>query len=106
MRRILVDFARSRQKLKRGGDRQQVTLDEGLMVTAEGGADLLALDETLERLTALNPRQGRVVELRYFGGLSEEEVAGVLGVSERTVRNDWGVARAWLYKELKHGGGA
>lgn len=106
MRRILVDFARARRNLKRGGGARRVTLDEGALVSPESGTDLLALDESLERLAALNPRQGRVVELRYFGGLSEKEVAGVLKVSERTVRNDWGLARAWLYRELSRGGGA
>src|SRR6266480_3914431 len=83
MRRILVDFARTRQNLKRGGGALQVTLDEAL-----------------EQLAVLNPRQSRVVELRYFGGLKEEEVAEALNVSSRTVRNDWSLARAWLYREL------
>src|SRR5437588_4784320 len=104
MRRILVDFARTRQNLKRGGGARQVTLDEGLVVSPEGGADLLALDEALERLAILNPRQSRVVELRYFGGLNEEEAAEALDVSPRTVRHDWSVARAWLYRELSRGG--
>jgi RNA polymerase sigma factor (TIGR02999 family) len=104
MRRILVDFARARQNLKRGGGALQVTLDEGLVVSPESGADLLALDEALEKLAALNPRQSKVVELRYFGGLKEEEVAEALNVSPRTIRHDWSVARAWLYRELRHGG--
>src|SRR6267143_1863477 len=93
MRRILVDFARARQNLKRGGGARQVTLDEALVVTPESGADLLALDEALERLAVLNPRQAQVVEQRYFGGLNEEEVAEVLKVSPRTVRSDWSLAR-------------
>jgi RNA polymerase sigma factor (TIGR02999 family) len=104
MRRILVDFARSRQNLKRGGGALQITLDEGLVVSPESGADLLALDEALEKLAALNPRQSQVVELRYFGGLNEEEVAAALNVSPRTVRHDWSVARAWLYRELSNEG--
>jgi RNA polymerase sigma-70 factor (ECF subfamily) len=104
MRRILVDFARARQNLKRGGGARQVTLDEGLVVSPESGADLLALDEALEKLAALNPRQSKVVELRYFGGLNEEEVAAALNVSSRTVRHDWSLARAWLYRELSVGG--
>jgi RNA polymerase sigma-70 factor (ECF subfamily) len=104
MRRILVDFARARQNLKRGGGAGRVTLDDALVVTPESGTDLLALDEALGRLAALNQRQARVVELRYFGGLSEKEVAQVLGVAPRTVRNDWSLARAWLYKELSRGG--
>ena len=104
MRRILVDFARSRQNLKRGGGALQVTLDEGLIVSPDSGADLLALDEALEQLAILNPRQSKVVELRYFGGLNEEEVAAALNVSSRTVRHDWSLARAWLYRELSLGG--
>jgi RNA polymerase sigma-70 factor (ECF subfamily) len=105
MRRILVDFARARQNLKRGGGACQVSLDEGWVVSPERGADLLALDEALERLRALNARQSQVVELRYFAGLNETEVAEVLKVSPRTVRHDWSLARAWLYRELSLGGG-
>src|SRR6476660_1557489 len=104
MRRILVDFARARQNLKRGGGALQVSLDEGLVVSPERGADLLALDEALQRLGVLNARQSQVVELRYFGGLNEEEIAEVLKVSPRTVRHDWSMARAWLYRELSLGG--
>jgi RNA polymerase sigma factor (TIGR02999 family) len=104
MRRILVDFARAKQNLKHGGGARQVTLDEGLVVSPESGADLLALDEALERLAVLNERQSRVVELRYFGGLNEDEVAEALKVSSRTVRSDWSLARAWLYRELSRGG--
>jgi RNA polymerase sigma factor (TIGR02999 family) len=100
MRRILIDFARARQNLKRGGGAERVSLDEALVVTPAGGTDLLALDEALGRLDKLNPRQARMVELRYFGGLSEEELAEVLGVTTRTVRRDWSLARAWLYREL------
>src|SRR5437868_2219871 len=100
MRRILVDFARARQQLKRGGGLLQVTLDEGLVVSLESGADLLALDEALKKLAILDMRQSKVVELRYFGGLNEEEVAAALNVSPRTVRHDWSLARAWLYREL------
>ena len=103
MRRILVDFARARQNLKRGGGAQQITLDEGLVVSPERGADLIALDEALEKLAILNPRQSKVVELRYFGGLNEEEVAEALNVSSRSVRHDWTLARAWLYRELNRG---
>lgn len=104
MRRILVDFARARQNLKRGGGAQQVTMDEGLVVSPERGPDLLALDEALEKLASLNPRQSKVVELRYFGGLNEEEAAEALNVSSRTVRHDWSLARAWLYRELNREG--
>jgi RNA polymerase sigma factor (sigma-70 family) len=73
------------------------------MAAPERSTDLVALDEALDRLAALNPRQGRVVELRYFGGLTDEETAEVLSVSPRTVRHDWGLARAWLYRELTRG---
>lgn len=100
MRRILVDFARQRQNLKHGGGARKVSLDEALVVSPERGADLLALDEALNRLAALNARQAQVVELRYFGGLSEEETAEALKVSLRTVQRDWNLARLWLYKAV------
>jgi len=100
MRRILVDFARSRNYQKRGGGAKAVSLDEAMIVAPERGADLLALDEVLTRLQALNGRQAQVVELRYFGGLSEDETAEALKVSVRTVRRDWNFARAWLHREL------
>jgi len=100
MRRILVDFARSRNYQKRGGGAQAVSLDEAMIVAPERGADLLALDEALTRLQALNERQAKVVELRYFAGLSEDETAEALKVSVRTVRRDWNFARAWLHREL------
>ena len=104
MRRILVDFARSRNYQKRGGGAQQVSLAEAVIVAPERGADLLALDEALTRLQTLNARQAQVVELRYFGGLSEEEAAEALKVSVRTVRRDWNFARVWLHRELTGGG--
>lgn len=100
MRRILVDFARQRRNLKHGGGARKVSLDEALIVAPERGADLLALDEALNRLAALNARQAQVVELRYFGGLSEEETAEALKVSLRTVQRDWNLARLWLYKSV------
>ncbi len=100
MRRILVDFARSRKSLKRGGEARQVTLDDSLEVSSERGADLIALDDALNTLGTMNPRQSQIVELRYFGGLSEEEIAEALKISPRTVRRDWNLARAWLYREL------
>jgi RNA polymerase sigma factor (TIGR02999 family) len=103
MRRILVDLARARHNLKRGGGAQQVSLDEALVATPERSADLLALDEALGRLATLNRRQSQVVELRYFGGLTEDEVAEVLKVSPRTARSDWSLARVWLYRELTTG---
>lgn len=100
MRRILVDFARSRHNLKRGGDARQVSLDEALLVSHENSTDLVALDDALKALASLDARQSRAVELRFFGGLSVEETAEVLHVSEGTVRRDWSLARAWLYREL------
>jgi len=99
MRRILVDFARRRRGLKRGGEAEQVSFDEALMV-ADQSVDLVALDDALKSLAALAPRQSQVVELRFFGGLSEEEIAEALKVSPRTVRSDWNMARAWLLREL------
>lgn len=104
MRRILVDFARQRQNLKRGGGAKQVTFDEAMVIAPERGADLVALDDALNRLAALNARQARVVELRYFGGLTEEEAAEALKVSLRTVQRDWNLARLWLYREMQSGG--
>ena len=100
MRRILVDFARSRKSLKRGAEARQITLDDSLEVSSERGADMIALDDALNALAEMNPRQSQIVELRYFGGLSEEEVAEALKISPRTARRDWSLARAWLYREL------
>ena len=103
MRRILVDFARARLNLKRGGGLRPISLDEAVVSAPERAGDLCALDDALRRLAALNPRQSQVVELRYFGGLTEEEVGQMLGVTGRTVRSDWRLARAWLYRELREG---
>ena len=100
MRRILVDFARKRSSLKRGGERVQVTLDDNVEAAAESGTDLVALNDALDKLAEMNERQAKIVELRYFGGLSEEEIAECLDISTRTVRRDWSVARAWLFREL------
>ena len=100
MRRILVDFARMRNYQKRGGGAQPVSLEDAMIVAPERGADLLALDEALTRLQALNARQAQVIELRYFGGLSEEEAAEALKISVRTVRRDWKFARVWLHRDL------
>lgn len=101
MRRILVDFARKKNSLKRGGDGVHVTLNENVDVAEEKAAEVVALDEALERLAAMNDRQSRIVELRYFGGLTEEQIAETLDISTRTVRRDWNLARAWLYRELR-----
>lgn len=100
MRHILVDFARSRDRIKRGGDLEQVSLDEALTITAGHTAELLDLDEALTALSKLDERQSQVVELRFFGGLTEAEIAEVLKVSERTVQSDWNLARSWLLREL------
>ena len=100
MRRILVDFARSRGYAKRGGGALAVTLDEATLLSSEKGTDIVALDEALLSLTELDERQSRVVELRFFGGLSIEETAEVLKISPGTVRRDWSLARAWLHREL------
>jgi RNA polymerase sigma factor (TIGR02999 family) len=101
MRRILVDFARARDNLKRGGDVRRVTLDDGAVAAAGPATDVVALDDALTALAALDERQARVVEMRYFAGLTEEETAEALGVSVRTVRRDWSLARAWLFRELR-----
>ncbi len=100
IRRILVDHARSRRSLKRGGDGLAVSLDEALLVGRERGPDLVALDDALKTLAATDPRRGRVVELRFFGGLSVEETAEVVRVSPETVMHDWKFAKAWLLREL------
>ena len=103
MRRILVDQARARKAEKRGGEMQPLALDEALASAGEKAPDLVALDDALSTLTKINPRQSRVVELRFFAGLSVEEIAEVLGVSEVTVKRDWSVARAWLHREIRRG---
>jgi RNA polymerase sigma factor (TIGR02999 family) len=100
MRRILVDFARARQKIKRGGDAVRVTFDEALSISHEPNAALIALDDALNALAALDERKSRVVELRFFGGLSVDETAAVLKVSSITVMRDWAMAKAWLLREL------
>jgi RNA polymerase sigma-70 factor, ECF subfamily len=100
MRRILIDFARVRRSRKRGGEAQTVSLDEGLIICDEPRADLLALDDALNRLAASDPRKGQVVELRFFGGLTVDETAEVLEVSADTVLRDWRLAKDWLVREL------
>lgn len=101
MRRILIDYARKRGALKRGGSNQRVSIDENEIAVSEKAGVLVSLDEALDRLSNLDERSATIVELRFFGGLQEEEIAEVVGVSVRTVRRDWVKARAWLYKELK-----
>ena len=101
MRHILVDHARGRNSGKRGGLAPKVPLDERLVFSEAQSDEVLALHEALERLERLSPRQGKIVEMRYFAGLSMEEIAGVLDVSSRTVKREWTVAQAWLRKELE-----
>jgi len=100
MRRILVDHARAKLARKRGGSQQKISLDGAIAFSPAQSEQFLAINEALDRLSQLDPRQGRVVELKFFVGLSDEEAAEVLGVSTRTVKRDWAVARAWLYREL------
>ena len=100
MRRILVDFARSRRQAKRGGETRQVSLDEALVVSHDRAADLVALDDALSALATIDARKSRVVELRFFGGLSVEETAEVLGITPVRVKRDWKRAKAWLYGVL------
>ena len=100
MRRLLVDHARGRNRQKRGGGVVVVPLEEQDVAAPDAGLDLVALDDALERLAELSPQQARVVELRYFAGLSIEETAEVLGVSTMTVKRAWAMARAWLHREI------
>jgi RNA polymerase sigma-70 factor (ECF subfamily) len=102
MRQILVDFARTRHQWKRGGKVQRVSLDEAMVSPEERGADLVALDDVLTALAAVDPRKSRMVELRFFGGLSVEETAEVLNVSTDTILRDWRLAKMWLLREMSH----
>jgi RNA polymerase sigma factor (TIGR02999 family) len=100
MRRVLVDHSRRKQAQKRGAGWQRLDATEAAIVPLRDAEELLALDQALDRLEGLDPRQARIVELRYFGGLTEEETADVLDISVRTVKREWSVARAWLFAEL------
>jgi RNA polymerase sigma factor (TIGR02999 family) len=104
MRRVLVDAARARGYQKRGAGAQKVSFDEALLGTPERATDLVALDEALQALANIDPRKSQVVEMRFFGGLSVEETAEALQISERTVKRDWTMARMWLMKEMKKSG--
>jgi RNA polymerase sigma factor (TIGR02999 family) len=104
MRHILVDHARSRQAAKRGGSNIRLPLEDAMVVLPGKDLDFVALDEALNRLAQIDSQQSHVVELRFFSGLSVEETAKVLDVSERTVKRDWNVAKAWLRRELSRGG--
>ena len=101
MRRILIDHARGHLRQKRGGEYQKVTLNEAFVFSPEQSAELIAVDAALDRLAKLDERQARIVELRFFGGLSVQEAAAVLSISPKTVKRDWSVAKAWLYADLK-----
>ena len=106
MRQILIERARARSAGKRGGARVRVTLDEALAAGGERAIDLVALDEALERLAALDPEQARLIELRFFGGLTIEETAEAMAISPATVKRHWTIARAWLARELEGLGSA
>lgn len=100
MRRILVDHARHKKRQKRGGELHRIELADEMCVSRRRDEDVLAIEEALNKLATLDPRQAQIVELRFFGGLTVEEVAEVLGVSKRTVESDWTMVRAWLRREL------
>ena len=100
MRRILVDHARKRNRVKRGGGLNRISFDDALVVNLENEGELLAVDEALGRLTELDARQAKIVEMRFFGGMTVEEVADALGLSRRTVEREWTMARAWLRQQL------
>jgi RNA polymerase sigma factor (TIGR02999 family) len=101
MRRMLIDHARARRTAKREGGLRRVPLEEPLLLTEDQSDELLALNDALERLGQIDARQSRVVEMRFFGGLTVEETADALSISPKTVKRDWTVARAWLYREMQ-----
>jgi RNA polymerase sigma-70 factor (ECF subfamily) len=101
MRRVLVDYARAHKAEMRGGGLKRVEFDEGVAISVDRSDELLSLDEALDRLMQLNPRQAQVVELRYFGGLSVEQIASILAIAPRSVKRDWALARIWLFKQLQ-----
>jgi RNA polymerase sigma-70 factor, ECF subfamily len=100
MRKVLVDYGRRRQNQKHGGDQVRVSLAHAALEPNQSDPEVLALNEALDQLTRLDPRQGRIIELSFFGGLTNDEIAHVLGISERTVRREWNMARAWLFRAL------
>jgi len=102
MRQILVDYSRQRKAAKRGGG-HQVSLDDGLVISEDRIEDVVAMDQVLSRLEAMDPRQGRIVELRFFTGLNVEEIAEVMDISTPTVKREWASAKAWLHRELTGG---
>jgi RNA polymerase sigma-70 factor, ECF subfamily len=104
MRQILVDYARSRGAAKRGAD-CKVEFDSGLVLPQKSNANLIALDDALKELESVDEQQCRIVELKYFGGLTNEEIAGLLGISVSTAKREWNVAKAWLSRQIKRGCG-
>ena len=102
MRHVLVDYARGRKAAKRGGDYRRLSLDKAAISSEEKDADLLVLNEALDNLAAIDPQQSRVVELRVFGGLTVEDTAEALGISTRTVKREWSMAKAWLHQRIKN----
>ena len=102
MRHVLVDYARSRKAAKRGGDYCRLSLDEAAISSRDKDADLLVLNEALDNLAAIDAQQSRVVELRVFGGLTVEDTAEALGISARTVKREWSMAKAWLHQQIKN----
>jgi RNA polymerase sigma factor (TIGR02999 family) len=102
MRRILIDHAKAKHRAKRGGAARKLSLDETANYTHERAAELVALDDALKTLAEVDERKSRIVELRYFGGLTVDETAQVLGISDKTVMRDWNLAKAWLYQQLTH----
>ena len=103
MRRVLVNHATARTAQKRGGKRERVPLDDVILLTAERAEEMIALDDALNRLAARDPRQARVIECRFFAGMSIEETAEALDIAPATVKRDWTIARAWLHRELEPG---
>ena len=103
MRRILVDYARNHRAEKRGGAQEKLEFDEALLPSGERGVDLIALDDALQDLVTFDPRQSRIVELRFFGGLTNEEIGDVLQISPRTIKREWRLAKAWLRREIMKG---
>jgi len=101
IRRVLVDHARARHRLKRGGNALKVSLNDGMSIPKAIEIDVVAVDEALSRLAKFDPQLGRIIELRFFGGLSIEETAEALNISSATVKRDWSTARAWLYREMR-----
>jgi RNA polymerase sigma factor (TIGR02999 family) len=100
MRRIVIKHAHRRHAAKRGGNARKVSLDEAIDLSGERAADLIALDDALANLASIDPRQSRIVELRFFGGLNVEETAEILAVSSATVKREWRIAKAWLRREM------